>query len=372
MDKTIQILGIILLCCAAAGATVLMMGTAGTATHPVPALDGTQTRGTATAAPATNAPGSQNSGTCTRVTITQTDGTTVSLPCQPERLIVANSDAAELLIALGASDKIVGVDESTLSVPYIMDKIPNATSIGDWETPNIEEILALHPDAVISYSSYKPKNIDQITAANITVISLDCYKLDTLPSDARALGMLTGTSNAAEVYAQMVEDTVTEVNTRVKSIPETDYPTVYFESYTDYTAESKGSGSDEMLVAAGGKNIAGDSQTSYMTVSPEWVVARQPQYVLKVVSSSNTLSLAEIVENLKARPGWDTIPAVQQNRVYAIDSDIEYGPKAYIGLVYTAQLLHPDIFRDMYPRAMLDEYAGKYVSGTNVSMMIYP
>src|SRR5208283_830976 len=351
MDKTIQILGIILLCCAAAGATVLMMGTAGTATHPVPALDGTQTRGTATAAPATNAPGSQNSGTCTRVTITQTDGTTVSLPCQPERLIVANSDAAELLIALGASDKIVGVDESTLSVPYIMDKIPNATSIGDWETPNIEEIIALHPDAVIS---------------------LDCYKLDTLPSDARALGMLTGTSNAAEVYARMVEDTVTEVNTRVKSITETDYPTVYFESYTDYTAESKGSGSDEMLVAAGGKNIAGDSQTSYMTVSPEWVVARQPQYVLKVVSSSNTLSLAEIVENLKARPGWDTIPAVQQNRVYAIDSDIEYGPKAYIGLVYTAQLLHPDIFRDMYPRAMLDEYAGKYVSGTNVSMMMYP
>ena len=67
-----------------------------------------------------------------------------------ERLIVANGDAAELLIALGAGDKIVGVTDSTLSVPYIMDKIPNATSIGNWETPNVEQILALHPDAVIS------------------------------------------------------------------------------------------------------------------------------------------------------------------------------------------------------------------------------
>jgi iron complex transport system substrate-binding protein len=287
-------------------------------------------------------------------------------------LIVANEDAAEMLIAFGAADKIVGVDDPTLSVPYIMDKIPNATSIGDWETPNVEEILALHPDAVISYSSYKPKNLDQLTAANITVISLDCYKLDTLPSDARALGTLTGTSNAAEVYARMVEDTVAQVNTRVKTIPADEYPSVYFESYTDYSAASNGSGSDEMLVAAGGKNIAGTFQTSYMTVSPEWVVAQQPQYVMKVVSSPSTFSLAEVVENLKARPGWDSIPAVQQNRVYAFDSDIEYGPRAYIGLVYTAQLLHPDIFRDMHPHAMLDEYAGTYVSGTNVSTMIYP
>ncbi len=372
MDKTVKIVVIIFLCCAAAAAAVLMIGTAGTGNHTsvVPGAPQAMVAGTTTPAP--NATGTGGTGTCTQVTITQTDGTPVTLPCRPERLIVANGDAAELLIALGAGDKIVGVTDSTLSVPYIMDKIPNATSIGNWETPNVEQILALHPDAVISYSSFKPKNLDQLIAANITVISLDCYKLATLPSDARALGTLTGTSNAAEVYARMVEDTVAQVNTRVKSIPETDYPSVYFESYTDYTAESNGSGSDEMLIAAGGKNIAGDSLTSYMKVSPEWVVAQQPHYVLKVVSSSNTLSLAEIVENLKARPGWDTIPAVQQNHVYAFDSDIEYGPRAYIGLVYTAQLLHPDIFRDMHPRAMLDEYAGKYVSGTNVSIAISP
>jgi iron complex transport system substrate-binding protein len=370
MDKTIQILGIILLCCAAVGVTVLMMGTAGTGTHPVP--EEIQTPGTTAPASTMNATGSQNSGTCTPVTITQTDGTTVSLPCQPERLIVANSDAAEMLIALGASDKIVGVDESTLSVPYIMDKIPNATSIGNWETPNIEQIIALHPDVVITYSSYKPKNIDQIIAANITVISLDCYKLGTLASDARAIGTLTGTSDKAEVYARMVEDTIDQVHTRVQTIPSNEIPSVYFEGYSDYSAESNGSGSNELLVAAGGRNIAGNSSMSYMTVSPEWIVAQQPQYVFKVVSSSDTSSLAEIIGNLKTRSGWSTIPAVQQNHVYAFDSDIEYGPRAYIGLVYTAQILHPDTFPDMNPQEMLDAYAGKYVNGTNISMMVYP
>ena len=147
----------------------------------------------------------------------------------------------------------------------VMDKIPNATSIGNWQTPNVEQILALHPDAVIAYSSYQPKNLDQLLAANITVVSLDCYKLATLPSDARAIGALTGRENAAEVYARMVEDTVADVAARVKTIPQQDYPSVYFESYTDYTAAASGSGSNEMLVAAGGRNIAGDTMTSSMT-----------------------------------------------------------------------------------------------------------
>ena len=311
-------------------------------------------------------------GVCTPVTITQTDGSLVTLSCHPQRLIVANADAAEMLIAFGAGDKIVGVTDSTLNVSYIMDKIPQAQSIGNWQTPNVEQILALHPDAVISYSSYKPKNLDQLTAANVTVISLDCYKLTTLPSDARALGALTGKSNEAEVYARMVEDTVAEVANRVKKIPTDNYPTVYFEGYTDYTASSNESGSGEMLIASGGENIAGDMIPASAQVSPEWVVAKQPQYVIKVVSSTNTIPLEEIVQNMKNRPGWDTIPAVQQDRVYAISSDIEYGPRAYIGLVYTAQLLHPDEFRDMHPRTMLNDYAGRYISGTNGTMMVYP
>ena len=364
MDKKVIILGIILLCCVAAGAFVLMTGTTGTGSLsvPSPAM-------TATAAPGANTSGNN---TCTQITITQSDGTPLTLPCRPERLIVANADAAEMLIGFGAADRIVGVSESVQDVPYITDKIPHATSIGNWATPNIEQILALHPDAVITYSTYKPKNINQITAANITVISLDCYRLGTLASDARAVGTLTGTSDKADAYAQMVSDTIGQVHDRVKNLSANGIPNVYFEGYTDFAAESNGSGSNELLVAAGGRNIAGNSSTSYMTVSPEWVVAQQPQYVMKVVSSSDSRTLEDVVSNLTARTGWNTIPAVQQNRVYAYDSELAYGPRAYIGLVYTAQILHPDLFSDMNPREMLDTYAGQYVNGTNSSLMVYP
>ena len=318
------------------------------------------------------APVVSKTGTCTPMTIIQTDGKEVTLPCNPRRIIVANANAAEMVIGTGAGDRIVGVTDSTLRVPYIMDKIPTAVSIGDWQVPNIERMFSLNPDIVIAYSSSKPKNLDLIIASNISIITLDCFKLSTLASDARALGKITGKMNEAEVYARMVEDSIAQVNGWIKKIPSEKYPEVYFEMYTEYTAAAPGSGADEMLTAAGGKNIAAGVSASSIKVSPEWVVARQPEYIFKVVSSSDTRPYSEILAELKNRPGWSTIPAVQNDRVYVLANDIVYGPRAYVGLVWIAQILHPDEFWDMHPRNMLIDYNNRYVNGTNTTMVIYP
>jgi len=309
---------------------------------------------------------------CSPVTITQTDGTQVTLSCHPERIIVANANAAEMMIAIGAGDRIVGVTQSTTNVSYIMDKIPHAENIGDWQIPNVEKILSLHPDLVIAYASSKPKNIDQLAAANITVVYLDCYRLSTLASDARALGSLTGRSNEAEDYARTVEDTIAGVMMRVKKIPSTEYPRIYSEMYSDYTVSGPDSGSNEQLTFAGGKNIASDVTTSSVKINTEWVIARQPEFIIKVVSSTNMMPFPDILASLKNRSGWNEVPAVKNDQVYLFANDVQYGPRAYIGLVYMAQLLHPNEFRDLHPRAMLDEYARRYVSGTNRTGMVYP
>lgn len=323
-------------------------------------------------ATATPQPAGTAAPDCTPVTITQTDGTPVTLPCHPQRIIVANANAAEMMIVLGAQDRIVGVTQSTTNVSYIMEKIPQAENVGDWQIPNVEKMLALHPDVVIAYASSKPKNLDQLAAAKITVVYLDCFRLSTLAADARAMGALTGKSDEAEVYAQMVEATIAEVKTRAKEIPSGQYPSVYSESYTDSTVSGPGSGSDEMLTLAGGHNIASDITASSAKISTEWVVARQPQYMFKVISSNNHIPFPEIRAAILNRTGWDGIPALNDDRVYLFANDVQYGPRAYIGLVYTAQILHPDEFRDMHPRQMLDEYAARYVPGTNGTVMVYP
>ena len=325
--------------------------------------------GTTVAVHATNV---SQSSTCSPITITQTDGSQVTLSCKPQRIVLAGANQAEMIIALGAQNQVVGVVHSITNVSYVMDKLPQAEDVGDWQIPNVERILALHPDVVIAYASSKPKNLDQFTSANITVIYLDCFRLSTLASDARAMGKLTGKSNEAEVYARMVEDTVADVTGRVKKISPENYPSVYSESYSDYTVAGPSSGAGEMLTLAGGTNIADNVTLSSAKINSEWVIARQPDFVFKVLPSSNTLTLPETLKLLKDRQGWYNIPAVKNDRVYLISNDVQMSPRAYIGLVYTAQTLHPDEFRDMHPWAMLDEYASRYVSGTNKTGMVYP
>lgn len=374
MERVLSVLLVLLVCMTAAFAAALILEQPPVVGSPANPAEGSHQPAVSVSTPVPAPAASSGSApvTCQPLTITQTDGTGVSFPCMPRRIIAVNANAAELLIALGAADRIVGATDSTLVVPYIRNKIPTAVSIGDWQTPNIEQMLALKPDVVISYSSYRPKNADQITAHNITIVSLDCYKLSTLASDARALGKLTGRSNAAEVYARSVENTIAEVSTRVKKIPADKQPSVYFESYTELTASAPGSGSDELVTGAGGRNIATGFTASSVKISPEWVVTRQPDFIFKAVSSTNTKSLADVMTTIKARDGWENVPAVKNDQVYAFSNEIIYGPRAYIGLVYAAQILHPDEFRDMHPRTMLAEYDRTYVAGTNRTGMIYP
>lgn len=315
---------------------------------------------------------SLSSPSCTPVTITQTDGSAVTLPCRPKRIIVGNANAAEMMIAIGAQDKIVGVTQSTTNVSYIMDRIPGAENIGDWQVPNIERILSLHPDVVITYASSKPKNIDQLTAANISVVYLDCYRLRTLAGDARALGVLTGTEDKAETYARMVEGTISSVSGRVGNISPDDYPSVYSEQYSAYTVSGPSSGADEQLTLAGGRNIASEIPTSSAKINTEWIVSKKPEYIFKVVSSTTGSPSQGNVDSLNSRPGWQEIPAVKNNHVYVFSNEIQFGPRSYIGLVYLARILHPEVFPDMDPRAMLDEYAGTYVPKTNLTTMEYP
>jgi iron complex transport system substrate-binding protein len=90
------------------------------------------------------------------------------------------------------------------------------------------------------------------------------------------------------------------------------------------------------------------------------------------VSSSDTRPFPLILASLKNRPGWNTIPAVKNDRVYVFTNDIVYGPRAYVGLVWIAQLLHPAEFRDLHPRNILIDYNNRYVNGTNTTTVIYP
>jgi len=290
-----------------------------------------------------------------------------------KRIIVTNANAAELLMAIGAKDTIVGVSDTVKNHPVLGPQFADIESIGTWQAPDVEKILSLHPDAVVSYASYLPKNIDKITASNISVLQIDCYKIDTLASDTRKLGNITGHDKGAGEYIEFLQKYEALTQSRTANLPTGSVPRVYFESYSDYTTLTGGSGADTLLSLAGGSNIAGLLPASSPKVNAEWVYAENPDVIIKVVASTQkNLTFQEVRSKLEARDGIRNVSAVQNGRVYVMSNDIVYGPRAVIGLLYFAYALHPDQFHDVSPPAILDEYAQRFVAGTNTSLYMYP
>jgi len=289
------------------------------------------------------------------------------------RIIVTNADAAELLLAIGAQDQVVGISDTVRNHPVLGPKYAGVTSIGSWQTPNIETILSLNPDAVISYSSYTPKNTDAITSAGIPLLLIDCYKIDTLASDTRRLGNLTGREEEAGAYIAFLEEYETLVQSRSAGGNVAGTPRVYIESYSDYSALTSGSGGDLLVAMGGGSNIASQLPVSSPKVNAEWVSAQDPDVIVKVTASGkNETELREIRQKVIARPGLANTSAVRNDRVYLMSGSVTYGPRSPVGLVYVARILHPAAFADIHPAEILDEYAGRFVPGANSTALFLP
>jgi iron complex transport system substrate-binding protein len=106
-----------------------------------------------------------------------------------------------------------------------------------------------------------------------------------------------------------------------------------------------GSGTFQQLMfeLVGGANIAADLE-GWGQLSLEAIVVRDPQVIIFGAGPF----VPTTVESLMARPGWERISAVEQGRVYPIDTDLVDvpGPRLVEGLELLARLLHPEAFSD--------------------------
>ncbi|MDO8871139.1 MAG: ABC transporter substrate-binding protein [Methanoregula sp.] len=299
------------------------------------------------------------------VTITDSNGKVFTLPHTAQRIICQNSDAAEMLIALGAGDRIVGITDTSLNDPLLKKHLKNAESIGNWQTPNIERILALKPDVILTYTT-PPKNAGQMAAANLTIIAVDCYKIPDLARDAEALGILTGTEDRAKEYRAFNERHLALVSARIAERTDRKLLRVYVEGYTDYSAHATGSGGDHLLKLLNATNIAGTITTQWATVSPEWVIDQNPDVILKIAMSPEKYDHLDAVRlKILGRPGFDRTRAVADDRVYVMNGDVISSPRGIVGLLLAAKALYPEQFADIDAEGVLEEYAGTFVDGAD-------
>ena len=229
--------------------------------------------------------GQQNRQVQTTDTVVDDYGRTVAVPAQPQRVVSLSPAVTEIIFALGAQDLLVGRTDFCV-YPDAAAEIP---SIGGISNLNIESILALKPDLVISGSMVGKKVTDQMDAMGTPMVCvIEKPKFEALFDNITAIGKLVGKEHEADSTVESLKwkveslqtDTTPSSSGRTRGYAPTCYYVVGFGEGGNFTAGGN-TFINDIIRMAGGRNIAeGIEGWSYslealMKEDPDFIIVRR-------------------------------------------------------------------------------------------------
>ena len=287
-----------------------------------------------------------------------------------ERIVAVYDNTAEVIRILGAKDKVVGVDDLIMDYPTYFPELSELPCVGSrWEL-DVEAILELDPDVVILGNSHTPTLEDDLTGTGIDVVRVCVFRDETPVHKMTRLGYVLDEEENACEYLEWHLGKLDAIQERVSDIPEDEKPRVFVNRLGGSTV-SRGSGYSEAIETAGGINMAADLVGGWEgvlpKVDPEWVLEQNPDVIIGLSFAGGYETDDENImkaryDEIIATPGFDNIRAVKDGNVYVTHYILIYapGPGYQIGAAYAAKWLHPDLFEDLDPQAVHQEYIDRF------------
>ncbi|MCU0309647.1 MAG: ABC transporter substrate-binding protein [Acidimicrobiales bacterium] len=271
--------------------------------------------------------------------VTSADGASVTVT-DASRILPLWGNLAEIVVALGLGDALVGRDESATFAGA--DGLPVVT---DGHDVSAEAVLSLQPTVVLAQTDTgPPEALDQVRAAGVPVVVLDApTSLGDIGPRTRTVAAALGVPEAGERVVADLEDRIAAV---AESVPEgRDRPRVAFlyvrGSAGVYLLGGPGSGADAMIEAAGGDDAGTEIGLSrpFTPLTSEALVEAAPDVVL--VTRSGLDSVGGI-DGLAALPGIAQTPAGTDRRIVALDDGVLYsfGTRTPLALAELSRGIH--------------------------------
>ena len=273
-----------------------------------------------------------------KLTVTDRLDRRVSFAAPPQRIVSLTPAMTEVLFAIGAGDRVVGVTQYCDYPPRAKD-LPRVGR-GTLESLNQEKIVAMRPDLVLCKWDNHVPLVNTLDRLGIPALALGPETLAELYTQTELLGQIVGNVEQAE---SLVESMGKRVDAVAQRVPSGERPTVFYQVW-DNPLMTAGPNSfiGELLNLAGGRNLFGETPIRYPKVSPEVVVAGDPDVIL----APSTHDTAVSPESILQRPGWGQVSAIRDKRVHLIDGDkvSRCGPRLVDALEEIASVLHPQQF----------------------------
>lgn len=278
-------------------------------------------------------------------------GRKIVLESPPERIVLISGSPLDAICEMGAGDLLVGVvDSIATSYPVTCRRYPfllEKERVGRFSNPSIEKIISLDPDLVFAFgASDSPGKYTEVFerrgipyAVFVSVKNTE-FGLEQI----MRMGTLLGRKKQARALADSIRKRVENISGKIAS-ETNDRPLVYYWWGKRNGTYGRNSSVDELIELAGGINLAGDLGSHYFELSPEYVIARDPDVV--VISYWKENEKKQRLRALENRAGFSDIKAVKNNRVYAMNGHAFHTPVRFAEVIRNlARFFHPELFED--------------------------
>ena len=307
----------------------------------------------------------------------------------------ADSDLVAIK-AFGAGDKVVTISEevkNTASAEVLFPEFVRLPSSGSYDNPDYETIFKLRPDVVI-VPYYAPGEMEKTLEPEVAVFRLDIGPPRTYREDVTKLAFILGRVDEAEIFLDWIDDHLNKLTEKTKDLGAEDKPRV-FDFYggdwgmsegPPYGTFGKGNAyASFMMEISGGRNIAGELPGDWITVDTEWIVTENPGIIIREVfpmvtpvmgyDINDSSGAKALYEEILDKPEIAFTDAATSDEMHMIIGDFMQ-TCWFLGVNYMAKWFHPDIFEDLNPEEIHQEFLSRFMgleySGAVQGVFVYP
>ncbi|ABN07882.1 periplasmic binding protein [Methanocorpusculum labreanum Z] len=279
-------------------------------------------------------------------TITDMNGAEVVIPAEINTVVNLWPASNSVMLCMGAGDKLIGTTSFTKSL-YWSQKVYPAIVDVPVGTDNVEELLALSPDLIITPQK---ATAEKLRAAGLPAICLMFSDYDTMKQAFGILGEALGGDyvEKAAKWSDLVDENKARVQAAIGDIPEDEKPVVYYiqgqSNQGLYATFSANSIMEDWTETAGGIFASTRLNLTGNTASAEEVLALNPDVIIIGGPAQH-----ELYDELMASEEWKEINAVKNGRVYTNPNGLfpweRFGMESALQILFAASVIHPDLFQ---------------------------
>jgi iron complex transport system substrate-binding protein len=299
-------------------------------------------------------------------TITDMAGNSVEIPANINRVADLWHAHNEVMLMLGAGDKIVATTSNIKSMPFFKKVDPQINDVPAAQTGtgagdiSMESLISTKPDIVI-LSSVTNETQDKLTSAGIPVVIMMFNNFDDLKKAFLLSGSILGDSEKkkADEYISYLDSKLSGVKDISSKIPaDKKLSVVHIQSLEPLKIDGSNTIIDSWINVAGGVNAAAkDVKGNMQAVTFEQLQAMNPD----VIIIGGTMKDKDTVMK---DPKWQALKAVQNDKVYVNPKGVfpwdRYGAEEALQIQWAAKTLYPDQFTNIDIKDELKKFYTNY------------